>query len=162
MKWMWPVLATACAGPRELVILAEAWEPVHETADALADEMPPDVRRCGEGALVVEPEGFEISTDTCSWATVGQPITTVLRPGDVLDVGATHLDLWAPGEAEAVIAIGIEEVELVRWVRPIPSTATVLYDQIVLEDRFSAGETLWFHVHNHGANSYRPTRIALQ
>ena len=152
------MLATACANRKELVILAEAWEPVHGPRTRWPTRCRGRAAALGRWSW---SPGFEISTDTCNWATVGQPITTVLRPGDVLDVGATHLDLWAPGEAEAVIAIGIEEVELVRWVRPIPapppSCMTRSCWRIASLQERPSGSTC-----APGTNSYRPARIASQ
>jgi hypothetical protein len=155
------LLTAACGLPPEPVPLSspDAWTVLLDAADPLADERPATARVCGEGDVFVEGETLEISTEACDWASFGQPVPVRMGAGDVVTIGLAHLDLWAPEAAEAVLAVGVGDTELVRWRRRIPSGAGILDEEVVLDDHVAAGDPMWIHVHNHGINSYRLTRL---
>jgi hypothetical protein len=154
-------LLLACRGaaaPRDAAPLVdpELW------AEAAADEDPfgdrPDAVSCDEGGWYVEELGPDLSlaVDTigCDYFTGSQPALVSLLAGDTLSGRLWHYDLDAMdgGEAHAAVMIGGELV----WEEyvPIPSESGMLLPEVVVERDFEAGEEVWFHLHNHGSNSY--------
>ena len=75
---------TAAVDPTEgeLVALAlpMSWMPVAADADPLVEHRPASVT-CPLGAWLLEPQGLEISTQTCNYASFGQPSQVEVVPG---------------------------------------------------------------------------------
>ena len=145
----------ATVGP---LVSMDAWVLLDD--DPLRSQRPNDAVVCGPNDYAAEPVGFEVVTEACNWATFGQPLSGGLRAHDVLDIGIAHLDLWAAEPAEAVLAIGTRDRELWRLNIDIPATAAVYSEQAESVRPAEDGDQIWFHVHNHGTNSYRLTRLA--
>lgn len=137
----------------------EAWERVAAVdEDVFGAERPADLV-CDE-ILGIGTETFgselvlEINTDFCNYATVRQPSTQALAPGDVVAIRVWHYELTTPAPAQAHLALAIDGE--VAWEEHVPSPAEEAFveGQLTIDRELPAGTELQFHVHNHGANTY--------
>lgn len=137
------------------VVLApiEGWQPV-AAADDPFDDRPGEVV-CPEHGYGTEVTLFEVETEVCHYATFAQPTPVALRAGDIVRTTAWHLTLWAPEPAEAHVAFRLGDGP--EWARriAIPSAEAAYAIELVVDADVPAGTPLYFHVHNHGVNSYR-------
>jgi len=134
-------------------VTADAWQPQAQTDDPFPDHRP-DVVDCDVG-WEVEFEALEVNTDRCTYGAFAQPALTAVSPGDAVIVDLWYDDLWAPEEAEAHLALGTGDEAWWELRLAVPGPADVLrieFDAPVAADE---GEPMWWHVHNHGSNSYR-------
>lgn len=140
------------AGPVTIAPI-DGWQPVEAEDDPFADR--PDEVVCPEHGYGTEVTLFEVETEVCHYATFAQPTPVALRAGDVVRTTAWHLTLWAPEPAEAHVAFRLGDGP--GWERhiPIPSAEAAYAIELVVDDDVPAGTPLYFHVHNHGVNSYR-------
>lgn len=138
----------------------DEWQPLAHASDwtqspADADPLPehrPEVVTCvGWGD---EFDALEISTATCNYASLEQPLAESIALGDPL-----HLELWwsgllAPEPAAAHLALLVDGALLWETHVEIPGPAearTIDFDSPIAAE---AGATLTFHLHNHGQNSW--------
>ncbi|MEZ4436231.1 MAG: hypothetical protein R3F65_27860 [bacterium] len=131
----------------------ERWAPVGAGADPFADR--PDAVSCPAHGYRPEVTLFEVQTDVCRYATFAQAVPVALRAGDVLRTTVWHLNLWAGEPAEAHLALRIGDVALWEVFVAIPSREAAYPIEVALPVDVAAGTPLYFHLHNHGANSYR-------
>lgn len=142
------------------LVAVDAWVRVADVeADQFGDERPSGRYECNEEeGLVVENVGpdpaFEIKTDLCNYATVGQPSLAPVEVGDEIKIRAWHWELEAEEPTEAHIAIAIGEHVIWEELVPVPRAASLLTAEIVADFEAPTGTEVQFHVHNHGVNSY--------
>ncbi len=121
------------------------------------DDRPAEVD-CNPGGYAVELDTiFEVETDACPYGTFTQPLLRDVGPGATVELLGWHLDLFAdpPGEAHYVVRIG--GIVLFEARPEVPSEEEI-WDLAIDwpgEERVAAGEPAFFHVHNHGTNSWR-------
>lgn len=131
----------------------EGWAPVEAGADPFEDR--PEAVSCPAHGYRPEVTLFEVQTDVCRYGTFAQAVPVALRAGDVLRTTVWHLNLWAGEPAEAHIALRIGDVALWEVFVAIPSREAAYPVEVALPVDVPAGTPLYFHLHNHGANSYR-------
>jgi hypothetical protein len=130
---------------------ADEWTESPAAADPLAEHRPDVVTCVGWGA---EFDALELSTATCNYASLEQPLAQSIARGDPL-----HIELWwsgllAPEPATAHLALLVDDVPLWETEVEIPGPAdarTIDFDSPITAE---AGATLTFHLHNHGQNSW--------
>jgi len=132
-----------------------AWRELTPAEDPFEDR-PEDVT-CMPGGWGEEFGVFEVNTDECSYGTFAQELAEDLPPQALLRVTAWHLDLFAPEPAEAHVVVQLGPVTLLEENPAIPSEEAVWDREVRLEpgQQARAGDLILFHVHNHGANSWR-------
>ena len=145
--------------PAGALLTPDHWRPATPAEDPWAD-MTPAGAECPSWAWGPEGAYFEVETDVCPWGTWTQPIAGDVTAGDRLEFTFYHLDLWAPEPAEAVVTLHLDHRLVWELRRAVPSSAAV--ESVVLEAAgdMPEGSVAAFHVHNHGANSYRIGRVA--
>lgn len=138
-----------------------------DAADDPFDDRPADAQPCpSPGGFDIVSGSFEVDTDFCLYMTAAQPSLVDLSPGWVIEAVLWHLDLLPPekdpeaAEAHMVVRIG----DFIVWegVIPIPNKSAFIEHQIVLDQPLPQGTPVYFHVHNHGPNSYRPLRLTAE
>jgi len=146
---------TAQAGV--VVAPPEGWAITPADTDPFEDR-PAEVR-CLEWGVRLEGASLEVNTGECAYATLVQVVPEALPVGSVLTATVAHFDLVAPERATAHVAIGLGDVVL--WSRdlPVPSAAGVYPIEVPLTEPVPAGTRVYFHVHNHGSNSWFLTTI---
>ena len=97
---------------------------------------------------------LEVDTDECDAVTVTQPLLDGVPASFPIEVSIAHLDLVAPRPATATVAIAVGD--RIAWLvaRRIPSPSTVVTDVFAVDVDTPAGTPIYFHVRNHGANTY--------
>ncbi|MEO0605601.1 MAG: hypothetical protein AAF211_29485 [Myxococcota bacterium] len=126
----------------------DAWQVVAFDDDPFEDRL--DVTCEGFGS---EGEIFEVLTVSCPYATFEQPAGYALAAGTTLRFDAWHLPLTAvePAEGHLAVRVGAEVAEVLV---PIPSPAAAYALTLTLSAPLDEGDLIFFHVHNHGNNSW--------
>ncbi len=135
-----------------LVLAHDGWL----LADAAIDPFPPtEPVDCPAVAFGAENGFFELETDYCAWATFHQTTRLDVSEGDPLRVVAWHLDLWAPEPytARLVLRLGNEDVWNAEF--EVPGEEDVTELEFPAPSDLPAGSDAFFHVANHGVNSWR-------
>lgn len=149
---------TAAQEPVPLVAIT-AWQEVDAAVDPLADHRP-EPAHCPFGSVFVEGEELEIDTNFCTYAMIGWPALVDVDAGSELTLTLRHYDLTAAAPAIAHIALVVDDA--VVWERElaIPGPAEVIVETIPIATSFAAGAPIYFHLHNHGQNTYILSSIA--
>jgi hypothetical protein len=130
---------------------ADNWRESPADADPLPEHRPDTVACVGWGE---EFGVLELSTATCNYASLEQPLVESIEPGDRL-----HIELWwsgllAPEPATAHIALLVDDALLWETEVEIPGPADARTIELDSPIAAQAGATLTFHLHNHGQNSW--------
>lgn len=121
--------------------------------------------RCDDSAVVVEEidQGLwlDIVTDSCDHASLQQTTLDELGPGDVLLVWIWHYAMeHEGGEFHAQVSIGAPGQVAWETQLPVPAVSGLIYDEVVVSDGWPAGSPIWFHLSNHGANTWSLIEVA--
>ena len=142
--------------PRGALIEPERWE-ISSAEDDPFPDRPPDAS-CPAGAYMPERLGgepvFSVDTGACSYLTARQPALRDVAPGETFVARVWHFALMADEAAEAHVALRIGDVALMDQTVQIPSAGGLLAVQQVAPRAFEAGTPIYFHLHNHGDNSW--------
>ena len=112
--------------------------------------------RCGARDFQVEDGVAEITTRTCGFATLVQPVMTATALGDQLRFSIWWQTLASDQVATARVVLAMfGDRQLWATEVAIPSPADAREVSIRLPSAFAAGDLLYFHVENHGYNSWR-------
>ena len=143
--------------PPRTLVLADAWEidlddpfPEHQPDEI---DCPPTARRPEYGSL-------EVSTGTCNYAALAQPLMFDLHPDDVLAIEVFHDALQADAPAKAHIAVAVDAAIVWDQQIPIPSAAQPYRVEVTPELDAPAGTPIRFHLHNHGYNTWKLLDVA--
>ncbi|HEX6244121.1 MAG TPA: hypothetical protein VFZ61_24565 [Polyangiales bacterium] len=132
------------------------WVRVDAAGDPFGDR--PTSVLCESGATLAEAFGgvsaYGVDTASCNYVTLQQPTTRAIAAGEVVRVRLAHFELTAPEDAEAHVAVQIDGLRVLDERIPIPSPTQVLVRELLVPRTLAAGAATYFHVHNHGANSY--------
>ncbi len=144
--------STGETGEPVSLVTPEAWTR-SEGDDPFIGEQPAVVQ-CDAGWG--EEDGvFEVNTEVCDYGVFVQGALASIEEGDVLELVLVHDALFADGPAEAHMAIAVGAEIVWSETRALPYAADVLRPSWVASAAQPVGAPVYFHVHNHGANSYR-------
>lgn len=107
----------------------------------------------------IEDQVVEMSTDTCPFASLEQPLLRSVRAGTLL--GAVSWDLlYNDVPTQAVLGVAIDGEPVWEHRQPIPSGDGDLRIEIPI-DALPAGTLILLHANNHGPNRYQwqPLRV---
>ena len=148
----------APTGPFDLLDL-EAWRLVEPDEDPW-EPLRGERTRCEATDIEVEGPTLEISTAFCGHGTVAIPTTATLRAGDHATVLLYHATLTAPEPTEGVMVLRVGGADVAAEALELPLAAATYPHDVVFDD-VPVGEAL-FHVHNHGANSWRVAQVEVE
>ncbi len=115
----------------------------------------PDAARCeGDFAWHIERDALEVDTGICTFVTLQQPLLASIQRGDSIKLGLWHVQLSSEIAAEAVVELRTGTQTLWSITIPLPARANYLEPRFSAPADAAAGVPLYFHVHNHGANSW--------
>ena len=148
-----PIFAACASGPEDLA-LPEDWVVIAPEEDPV--EGNPLTEPCPPRAAVVEAGALELDTVDCPWITVRAESRARVRPGQEIELLLIHTALSATEPAEAVLQLYLNDTDSPVWEKrlPVPSPNGFYAETVQLSDKLRAGEPIYFHVHNHGANNY--------
>lgn len=149
----------AYVAPDGLVLSFDGWTYVPFAEDPFAGAEPVD---CPAVAYKAENGFFELETDYCAAGTFQQATRSDIVAGASLVFVTWHLDLWAPEPAEAnlVLRVGTDDVWTAQYA--IPGNEQVEEVVVQAPRDLPAGTTAFFHLSNHGVNSWRMGDLVLQ
>jgi hypothetical protein len=140
-----------------------SWELVPENEDIFLPMRPAD--------WFCDPTGFrfeilsgqpsvEIRSELCNYLTIRQPIREAVRQGDELYIGLWHFQLTIPTGALVYMAVSANGCILWEAERRIPTSAALLEARFPAPFPMPDGTPIYFHVQNHGANTYHLLEIS--
>jgi hypothetical protein len=156
-----------CSGPgpedpdqtREKFELTDqaAWIEVQGPDDPFSPESIPS--NCGPGGARVEDTILEIETDICPYVTLSQATLGEIDIGDTVKFNFWHLVLVSDPPSEAHVVVSLGQQSLLDKRIPIPSSEQIYPVVWQAKRMIPKGEAIFLHLHNHGYNSYRLSRI---
>jgi hypothetical protein len=154
------ILGAACApppAPARPVVSPVDWVRVLPADDPWGDPGAADV--CdpfgyGPSVELGEPT-FDVRTGLCDPITARATTLAAAVPGEVLSARIWHYALITPGREPGVAELILEVAEH-RWTTriDIPAEAGMVEATWPITEAFSPGADAWFHLQNHGANSW--------
>lgn len=140
----------------ELIVTTDrsVWTPVSGADDDPFVDRRPDAIECGLSGWLIEPEGTEVDTGRCNYITLRQPTRLEIRRGDTLRIVFFHFDLTSADPAEGYAAVSVGEDPVWSYTTPVPSPAGFFEDEVTVDARVPSGTPLYFHVDNHGQNTW--------
>lgn len=148
------LLATACSPALGPLIDNAAWVEAAAGADPLADHAP-EGAQCPGSSWYVENDDLEVFTGECDYLALTQPLLLDLRAGEPIEVLGFHTDLFADEPAQGHLALFVGDDLLFDYTVDIPAEAAVYTETVSAPRALDAGETVLFHLHNHGANTWQ-------
>jgi hypothetical protein len=143
-----------------LLAQAEGWTLADPTSDPFAPFEPGRVR-CDPSALRAEGNWIEVSTLSCNYATLVFSFPVASRAGNLVRGEVAWSTLAAIDPALATLAFALGEQLLWSNEVAIPGQANLVSVEFALPATVQAGEPLYFHVRNHGYNSWQLSPLAL-
>jgi len=141
------------------LVMPNSWVAVAPGDDPFADTT--HRINCPEAAYG-EPNGyFEVETDKCNYLTVRQAALLPVTANQTIKIVLWHLPLGNTGVAEAKVGIRLGTKTIWEETITLPSPAKVYQESVVLNETVSEGDPVYFHVRNHGNNSWRLLSIEL-
>ena len=149
------------------VLLAHnaAWQTSEPDSDPF--ELAAAGVRCADKDFAVETiDGgtwFDILTADCDHATVQQTTLTELAVGDTLLVWIWHYAMdHEGGDFTARLALGESAQTVWETTLPVPAQSGLIYEELTVAEPWPAGSTLWFHLSNHGDNTWSVVEFEVQ
>ena len=137
-------------GATQSVLEPEGWAPA---TGATPFGAPPEA--CPATAYGVEYGFFEVETDLCAFAVFTQPLPAAVAAGTPVEFVSWHLDLWALEATTATVVLQIGEERIYEDSFAVPGPEDVASISATVAGDHPAGTPAWWHVSNHGYNSYR-------
>jgi len=141
--------------------VAESWVLADPTSDPFAPEAVGRVR-CTSAAFRPEATWLEVTTTTCNYASFVYLFTSEVPAGSVIRGELAWATLAAVDPAVGTLAFATQGDLLWSHEVPIPSLADLVRLEFELPESLSEGNALYFHVRNHGYNSWQLGPLTLQ
>lgn len=138
------------------------WTLVEAADDPLAAHRPATVV-CPPGlGWLVEAQGIEVNTQSCTYAMFSQPALAAVVPGARIVGSLYYFDLTADAPATAHVALQVGDT--VIWEREIAIPGPADAFAIDVPAGFSAAEgtPVYFHLHNHGQNTWTLGKLEVE
>jgi len=144
-----------------LLLDGEAWSPTAAADDSWQLERPNEPNCPPELGWRTEAGGLEVDTGACDYLSLSQPLTLAITAGQPLRITAWWQNLIAPTPSQGHLALAIDgEVVWEEWVE-IPGAADAREVEVVAPADAEPGALVTFHLHNHGANTWRFQGLSL-
>ena len=130
------------------------WSQVELEADILKEHQPEEIE-CDISAFSLEIDQLEIQTDLCNYAAIEFETQKDILAGTTIEALVLHTGLWALEEAEAHFAFYINDDLLWEEYSPIPADTEFFFMEKMIQTDIPMGATIYFHLHNHGANDWK-------
>ena len=134
----------------------DSWEIVAAEDDPFSDR--PEGAVCPDDSHMPELLGaepvFSVDTGGCTYITARQSALRKVAKGETLVARVWHFALSAGEAAEAHVALRIGDSTVLDQTVPIPSEGGLIATSKLAMNAFEAGTPIFFHLHNHGDNSW--------
>lgn len=135
------------------------WVQVTGADDPWAGNREADVAECTDPELDVEELAddvwFDITTKVCGYATVHQTLLHDVPKGALLTLRIWHFKMssWE-GTFHLAYQIGFDQSPEWETKKEVPSESGLIYEQWEASRDFNAGDDIYFHLSNHGENTW--------
>ena len=147
---------------RAALVLPDSWTRLDVGTDPFTDRpVTVDCRPDGVAAeLLADERVLGVDTGFCSYLTAQQATRRAVAAGEVIKVRLWHFELSAPEPAEAHAVILVDGLSVLDEHIPIPSPGGLIVRQLRVERDVPVGAPVYFHLHNHGANSWALVEVS--
>ena len=104
--------------------------------------------------LAVTTPNILIDTGACDYLTVVQHTARAVSAGELLKLRLWHFELSAPAPAQAHAAVVVDSLTVLDELVAIPAAGGLIVRELRAPHDLNAGAPVYFHLHNHGANSW--------
>jgi hypothetical protein len=104
---------------------------------------------------------YSIETNLCHWLTIKQEVLRPVLAGDRVKLKVWHFELNAPQRAVAHVGLATDHEVLIVEEEVIPQEGRMLKVDAVFTHDLLVGDWIYFHLDNHGANSWHVLEIKL-
>jgi len=152
-------------GASRMLVSHDAWRVATPAEDPWVEFRPADDITCPDRSR--QPEDFAgiyaygVITTECPYTTVVQETLEDACAGETFYVWLWNYALTAPASATAHLAVRVGDETLWQAAYPIPGPAGLVTERIVLQHDIAAGTPVYFHVRNHGSNSYELIELSI-
>jgi hypothetical protein len=149
-------------GRYEPLVELDDWQSVEREADPFVADATalPDCPTTG--VRVEADQGWlELDTTACSWVTVTGLARFDVDLGQQLKLVVSHFDLDAPAPAKAQLELRLDGCKAWSQAIPIPSAADVVTAELASPCALRQNDAVWFHLQNHGQNTYQLQDVAI-
>lgn len=150
------------AGARRPLVDHNKWKTSAAGMDPFPDR--PATVTCPRNAAYAETLGgeyaYDVNTGLCDYLTVQQEVLAPVAMDDTLKVRLWHFELSAPEAAQAHASVRIDELILLDEMVDIPTASGAITKAIKAPRAIRAGAVVYFHLHNHGANSWALVEVS--
>jgi hypothetical protein len=152
--------ASAPAKPVEITE-AESWDLADPSVDPFSSYAAGRVR-CTKADFRPEASWLEVTTTQCNYVTFVHQLANSAAAGSVIRGQIAWATLAAIDPAVGTLAFA-DDAGSVLWSHdvPIPSTSSLVNVEFELSETAAAGSSLFFHVRNHGYNSWQLSPLTL-
>lgn len=146
----------AVDGAPRALIHHDRWRVATAEEDPWAEVRPADIA-CPSDARKAEDfagtYAYSVLTTQCPYTTLVQETLADACKGESLYVWLWNFGLTAPENATAHLGVRLGAT---GWsaTRAIPSPSALVAEEVIVVEDAPAGTPIFFHVRNHGANSY--------
>jgi hypothetical protein len=156
--------STASPTPTGPLVNAFDWQLAAASEDPFASLQPETVSCSPESYGPEDLAGiwvYSIDTRDCNWLTVKQKTTVGVAVGDTIRANVWHFELNAPEPAHALVGLASAEAIMDQVEEPIPQTGRLVQLNFLAQTPMPADSWLYFHLNNHGANSWHLVEIVV-
>jgi len=152
-------------GASRMLVDHDLWRLATAAEDPWAEFRPGSDISCPEGARKTEDfagtYAYSVITAGCSYTTVVQETIADACKGEELYVWLWNYALTASENATAYLEVQLGDTVIWAETRPIPSTAALEATRIPSPEDVPMGTPIYFHVRNHGSNSYELLELSI-
>jgi len=161
--------ALACERPADgesrMLIDHDLWRLATPEEDPWIAFRPADDISCPSGSRKTEDfagtYAYSVITAACSYTTAVQETIADACKGEDLYVWLWNYALTAPENSTAYLEVQIGDTLIWADTRTIPSAAALEATRIALPEDYPKGTPIYFHVRNHGSNSYELLELSI-
>ena len=159
------VCSPPAEGESRMLVDHDLWRLATAEEDPWAEFRPgPDIA-CPDDARKTEDfagtYAYSVITTSCSYTTIVQETIADACAGEDLYVWLWNYALTAPEDATAHLGVQIGDTLIWEDTRAIPGPAALEATRVPLPEDGPAGTPIYFHVRNHGSNSYELLELSI-
>lgn len=140
----------------QTLVPLEGWSSVSRADDPFVTDLELAPACVGPGfRLETDTQWLELDTGLCNWVTLTGDALFDVSTGQQLQLEFSHYNLEAAAPATAELQLSFPDCDVWAKELPIPGAAAVYKEQFASPCGLKAGQSVLFHLHNHGQNTYQ-------
>lgn len=152
-------------GTSRMLVDHDQWRLATAAEDPWREFRPADDIACPSGARKAEDfsghYAYSVTSTSCPYTTVVQATIADACKGEDLYVWIWNYALVADEPATATMGVQLGDRMIWTDTRPIPGPAGLEATRVPLPEDVPAGTPIFFHVRNHGQNSYELIELSI-